>query len=65
MLVVGSGIIGQLTGGLAKKAGASYLAMAKRNDRKLELAGERLKSGSSRDDIVNWIGGLGLDVTAE
>ncbi len=38
VLVVGSGIIGQLTGGLAKKAGASYLAMAKRNDRKLELA---------------------------
>lgn len=29
------------------------------------LDGERLKSGSSRDDIVNWIGGLGLDVTAE
>lgn len=22
---------------------------------------DRLKSGSSRDDIVNWIGGLGLD----
>lgn len=29
------------------------------------LDGERLKSGSSRDDIVNWIGGLGLDVTAQ
>lgn len=29
------------------------------------LDGERLKSASSRDDIVNWIGGLGLDVTAE
>lgn len=29
------------------------------------LDGERLKSGSSRDDMVNWIGGLGLDVTAE
>lgn len=29
------------------------------------LDGERLKSGSSRDDIVNWIGGLGLDVTAK
>ena len=29
------------------------------------LDGERLKSGSSRDDIVNWIGGLGLDVAAE
>lgn len=40
VLVVGSGIIGQLTGGLAKKAGASYLAMAKRNDRKLGLARE-------------------------
>lgn len=40
VLVVGSGIIGQLTGGLVKKAGASYLAMAKRNDRKLALAKE-------------------------
>ena len=29
------------------------------------LDGERLKSTSSRDDIVNWIGGLGLDVTAK
>lgn len=29
------------------------------------LDGERLKSGSSRDDMVNWIGGLGLDVTAK
>lgn len=29
------------------------------------LDGERLKSGSSRDDRVNWIGGLGLDVTAK
>ncbi|MGI6722578.1 MAG: zinc-dependent alcohol dehydrogenase [Anaerovoracaceae bacterium] len=38
VLVMGSGIIGQLTGGLAKKAGASYLALAKRNDRKLGLA---------------------------
>lgn len=38
VLVVGTGIIGYLTGGLAKKAGASYLALAKINDRKLELA---------------------------
>jgi hypothetical protein len=29
------------------------------------LDGERLKSGSSRDDIVKWIGGIGLDVAAE
>lgn len=29
------------------------------------LDGERLKSASSREDIVNWIGGLGLDVMAE
>ena len=29
------------------------------------LDGERLKSTSSRDDLVNWINGLGLDVTAE
>ena len=26
---------------------------------------ERLKSASSRDDIVNWIGGLGLGVMVE
>lgn len=38
VLVVGSGIIGYLTGGLARKAGASYLAMGKRNDCKVELA---------------------------
>lgn len=29
------------------------------------LDGERLSSGSSRDDMVSWINGLGLDVTAE
>ncbi len=29
------------------------------------LDGKRLKSGSSRDDLVNWINGLGLDVTAK
>lgn len=29
------------------------------------LDGERLKSGSSRDDIVNWISGLGMNVTAK
>lgn len=29
------------------------------------LDGDCLKSGSSRNDIVNWIGGLGLDVTAK
>lgn len=29
------------------------------------LDGERLKSGSSRDDLVSWINGLGLDVTAK
>lgn len=38
VLVVGSGIIGQLIGGLAKKAGASYVAMSKVNDRKLAKA---------------------------
>lgn len=32
VLVVGSGIIGQLIGTLAKKAGASYVAMSKVND---------------------------------
>lgn len=29
------------------------------------LDGERLSSGSSRDDIVNWVSGLGLDIVAE
>lgn len=38
VLVVGSGIIGQLIGGPAKKAGASYVAMSKVNDRKLSVA---------------------------
>lgn len=40
VLVVGSGIIGQLIGGLAKKAGASYAAMSKVNDRKIAKAKE-------------------------
>lgn len=40
VLVVGSGIIGQLIGGLLKKAGASYLAMSKVNDRKIIKAKE-------------------------
>jgi len=29
------------------------------------LDGERLKGGASREDIVSWINGLGLKVTAE
>jgi len=40
VLVVGSGIIGQLLGGLLKKAGASYVAMSKVNDRKIAKAKE-------------------------
>ena len=40
VLVVGSGIIGQLIGGLAKKAGASVLALSKVNDRKIAKAKE-------------------------
>lgn len=39
-LVVGSGIIGQLIGTLAKRAGASYVAMSKVNDRKIAKAKE-------------------------
>ena len=35
VLVVGTGIIGNMIGELAKKSGASYVAMSKRNDRKL------------------------------
>lgn len=40
VLVVGSGIIGQLIGELAKKAGASYVAMSKINDNKTIRAKE-------------------------
>ncbi|WP_314724573.1 zinc-dependent alcohol dehydrogenase [Enterocloster bolteae] len=40
VLVVGSGIIGQLIGSLAKRAGASYVAMSKVNDRKIAKAKE-------------------------
>jgi flavodoxin len=29
------------------------------------LSGARLASGSSRNDVVKWINGLGLDITAE
>lgn len=39
-LVVGSGIIAQLMGGLLKKAGASLLAMSKINDNQLDKARE-------------------------
>ncbi|MBQ7478022.1 MAG: alcohol dehydrogenase catalytic domain-containing protein [Selenomonadaceae bacterium] len=40
VLVVGTGIIGNMIGELAKKSGASYVAMSKRNDRKLARAKE-------------------------
>ena len=40
VLVSGSGIIGQLIGELAKKAGASYVAMSKINDVKIQRAKE-------------------------
>lgn len=40
VLVVGSGIIGQMMGELAKRAGASFVAMSKTNDRKLAKARE-------------------------
>ena len=40
VLVVGSGIIGQLIGELAKKAGASYVAMSKVSDIKTKHARE-------------------------
>ena len=29
------------------------------------LSGERLPSGTSRNDVVKWINGLGLDIIAE
>ncbi len=38
VLVVGTGIIGTMIGELAKKAGASYVALSKRSDRKLARA---------------------------
>lgn len=37
VLVIGAGIIGQMIGALAKKAGASYVAMSKTSDRKLPM----------------------------
>lgn len=40
VLVVGTGIIEQMMGELAKKAGASFVAMSKTNDRKLAKARE-------------------------
>lgn len=40
VLVAGSGIIGHLIGSLAKKAGASYVAMSKVNDLKIQKARE-------------------------
>lgn len=40
VLVVGSGIIGHLIASLAKKAGASYVAMSKVNDIKIQKAKE-------------------------
>lgn len=40
VLVVGSGIIAQMLGGLLKKAGASLLAMSKINDNQMEKARE-------------------------
>lgn len=40
VLVVGSGIIAQLVGGLARRAGASCLAMSRIDDRQLEKARE-------------------------
>lgn len=40
VLVIGTGIIAQMMGELAKKAGASFVAMSKTNDRKLAKARE-------------------------
>lgn len=40
VLVVGSGIIGQMIGNLAKKSGASFVAMSKVNDQKIQRAKE-------------------------
>lgn len=40
VLVAGSGIIGHLIGSLAKKAGASYVAMSKVSDLKIKKAKE-------------------------
>lgn len=40
VLVVGTGVIGCMIGELAKKSGAKYVAMSKRNDRKLARSKE-------------------------
>ena len=71
-LVVGSGIIAQLMGGLLKKAGASLLAMSKINDNQMDKARELGNfdvyldgTDPHRAEKYNEISGGGFDVVFE
>ena len=72
VLVVGSGIIGQLMGELAKKAGASYVAMSKINDVKIRKAKELGifddyfdGSDPQREAVFKQASGGGFDIVFE
>ena len=72
VLVVGSGIIAQMMGELAKRAGASYVAMSKTNDRKLAKAREVGAfdayldgKAENRREIYDEASGGGFDVVFE
>lgn len=72
VLVVGTGIIGLMMGGLAKKSGASLVALAKRSDRKLAPAKKAgwfdayLDSGAAdAPEAAREMSGGGFDVIFE
>lgn len=72
VLVVGTGIISQMMGELAKKAGASFVAMSKTNDRKLAKAREigvfdAYLDGKNPDrrEMYNAVSNGGFDVVFE
>ncbi len=72
VLVVGSGIIGQMIGALAKKAGASLVALSKVNDRKIAKAKEigdfdLYLDGKdpNRAQIMQELSGGGFDIAFE
>ncbi|MDE5833131.1 MAG: alcohol dehydrogenase catalytic domain-containing protein [Desulfovibrio sp.] len=72
ILVVGSGIIAQLMGGLIQRAGASLLAMSKINDNQMDKARELANfdvylDGTDPDRIkkYNDVSGGGFDVVFE
>lgn len=45
--------------------GSSASNLEKLTDGANWLSGDRLDGGSSREEIVDWVNGLGLDVTAK